>query len=194
MKFPVVGMQHRFPSAMVLSLIPPGTEFYLVREPDNPHDENAIQVWVDDLPGILTGDDLESINSACVEQEKEPLDWSKPFMLGYIKALSVNQDVVGAEVLAPRIDALVESGAIDSASDIPVILVYGESGRPAVEIVEKTEEDGATGEEEAAVAEVEDADLAEESYEEDEEDEEDEEFDEPEGEVVPEDFTQEDRE
>jgi hypothetical protein len=203
-KFPVVGMQHRFPSAMVLSLIPPGTEFFLVREPENPHDTNAIQVWVESLLQILESDDIDSIESACREQDKETPDWNEPFMIGYIKAVSVSAEVVGAEVLAPRIDSLIDAGAIDSAEDIPVVLVYGESGRPAVEIVE---EEGK--EEEAPVAEVDDEDLEEENYDsededeaededesDEEEDEEDETTEDP-GELVPEDaedFTKADHE
>ncbi len=193
MKFPVVGMQHRFPAAMILSLIPPGTEFFLRREPDNPHDPNAIQVWVEDLRTILSDDDMEQVDNACTEQDKNTPEWSEPFMLGYIKALSVNETVVGAEVLAPRIDSLIESGAIDSAEEIPVVLVYGESGRPAVEIVE--DEEGK--EEEAPLAEVDEDDLDEENYgEEDEDESEDDELEDLPEEVGedPEDFTKVDHE
>lgn len=156
MKFPVVGMQHRFPAPIVLSLIPPGSELYLEREPENPHDSNAIKVMVEDVTELLDEDSLNEVAAACEAQGVTLPDWAEPFQLGYIKALSINEEVVGAEVLAPRIDRLIESGEIDDASEITVQLVYGESGRPAVQLVDV---EGSS--EDAAIAEASDEDLAE---------------------------------
>ena len=40
----LVGMKHRGTEALVSSL-PRGEPLTLIREPDNPHDPNAVQVW-----------------------------------------------------------------------------------------------------------------------------------------------------
>lgn len=47
MIYTIVGMRHRFPEAeAIVRALVPGTEITLIREPDNEHDPNAIQVWV----------------------------------------------------------------------------------------------------------------------------------------------------
>lgn len=45
--YAIVGMKHRNSESFVASL-PMGHPLLLVREPDNPHDSNAIQVWAND--------------------------------------------------------------------------------------------------------------------------------------------------
>lgn len=42
--YALVGMQHRGTAALVASL-PDGEPVRLIREPDNPYDRNAVQVW-----------------------------------------------------------------------------------------------------------------------------------------------------
>lgn len=45
--YALVGMKHRGTEAFVASL-PQGEPLVLIREPDNRHDRNAIQVWARD--------------------------------------------------------------------------------------------------------------------------------------------------
>lgn len=145
-KFPIVGMAHRKPAPAVMALLPPDTRLYLVREPSNEFDVNAIQVWIEDFAGKFPAS-VEEVADSCRSLEIEMPDLSQPFMLGYIKAASVNEHVLGAEYLAPNIDQMVNAGEIESAADIPCKLVYGESGRPSLEII--VEEDEAVAEEAA---------------------------------------------
>lgn len=140
MKFPLVGMSHRFPANAVLGLLPPESPLYLVREPSNQYDPNAIQVWVKNFAALTDEESVDAVRNDCIAQERECPDLTQPFMLGYIKAQSIDEEVVGADILAPRIDGMVESGEIESASDIPCQLIYGSSGRPAVAIVEPEED------------------------------------------------------
>jgi hypothetical protein len=43
-KLPIVGAKFRPPAQEVLTLLPAGAELLLRRQPDNPHDGNAVQV------------------------------------------------------------------------------------------------------------------------------------------------------
>ena len=135
-KFPLVGMSHRFPANAVLGLLPPESPLYLVREPSNQYDPNAIQVWVENFAALTDRESCLAVENDCALQDRPVPDLTLPFMLGYIKAQTIDDDNLGADQLAPRIDALVESGEIESAADIPCALIYGSSGRPAVMIVE----------------------------------------------------------
>jgi len=136
MRFPLVGMSHRFPANTVLSLIPPGTALYLVREPENPYDPNAIKVWIKNFAEVTDPESCNSVANDCVLQDKPVPDLTQPFMLGYIKAQTIDDDHLGADQLGPRIDKMVAEGEIADASEIPVVLTYGSSGRPSVEISE----------------------------------------------------------
>lgn len=57
-QLPIVGMAFRPPANMVINQIPYGKRLILRRQPDNPHDSNAIMVF---LPGFCTEEDLKSI-------------------------------------------------------------------------------------------------------------------------------------
>lgn len=138
--FPLVGMSHRFPANTVLSLIPPCTALYLVREPDNQYDPNAIQVWIENFAEATDQDSVEAVETDCLAQDKPMPDLSIPFMLGYIKAQTIDEDHLGADFLAPKIDAMIAAGEISAASEVPVILTYGSSGRPSVELDEGSDE------------------------------------------------------
>jgi hypothetical protein len=146
-KFPIVGMQFRvadgIPAPTIMSLLPPGSPLYLQREPGNPHDSNAIQVWIKGVASVIP-ESLDDIKEACVDKDGTPYecpDLSSPLMLGFIKAKTISDDVQGSDVLAPRIDAMIAEGLIENESVIPCELVYGESGRPALRILEGKEPD-----------------------------------------------------
>lgn len=141
-KFPIVGMQFRpvegIPAPTIMTLLPPGTPLYLVRQPDNEYDYNAIQVWIKNTAEVIP-ESLEDIKESCVNKEGQPYecpDLTQPLMLGFLKAKTIDDDVQGADVLAPRIDAMVAAGEIASAEEIPCELVYGESGKPGLKISE----------------------------------------------------------
>lgn len=46
--YTLVGMKHRNAEAFVAALTA-GEPVKLIREPDNPHDQNAVQVWTRDM-------------------------------------------------------------------------------------------------------------------------------------------------
>ena len=141
-KFPIVGMSHRFPAQAVMNYLPADTPLYLVREPGNQYDVNAIQVWVKNAAEAFGDNEvIEALHVMCTEQGKETPDFTVPFMLGYIKAQTIDDDNLGADVLAPRLDKMVEDGTIGDAEQVPCILVYGSSGRPALTIVESSDDD-----------------------------------------------------
>lgn len=50
--YALVGMKHRGSEAVVAAL-KNGHLVLLVREPDNPHDPGAVQVWIDHGPDML---------------------------------------------------------------------------------------------------------------------------------------------
>jgi hypothetical protein len=133
-KFPIVGMQFRptegIPAPTIMSLLPPGSPLYLKRDPGNEYDANAIQVWIKNVAEVIP-ESLGDIEDACVDRNGEAYDCpdlTQPLMLGFIKAKTISDDVQGADVLAPRIDAMLAEGTLENEADIPCELVYGESG------------------------------------------------------------------
>lgn len=50
--FPIVGAYYRPPAQAVLNALPVGAALTLMAEPENPHDPNAIGVWINtaDIP------------------------------------------------------------------------------------------------------------------------------------------------
>lgn len=49
---PIVGAFYRPPAQAVLAVLPVGSPLMLVAEPENPHDQNAVAVWMNtqDIP------------------------------------------------------------------------------------------------------------------------------------------------
>jgi len=91
---PIVGMFFRPPAQKVLAEIRFGTPLILQRQPDNPHDPNAIQVL---LPGFNSEGDLSGIYQLCLSEALEddlPAGrglWNKssltdPLFVGYVSA------------------------------------------------------------------------------------------------------------
>lgn len=44
---PIVGSKFYPPASDILQFLPLGVELFAIAEPDNPHDPNAIQVWIE---------------------------------------------------------------------------------------------------------------------------------------------------
>jgi hypothetical protein len=100
---PIVGSKHRPPALALVSGLPQGTRIYLRAEPQNPVDENAIQVILQtvDLEN-LTEEEVENLNQELANSGKtldEDIIPFDEFHLGYIPAklaftLRFNQNVV----------------------------------------------------------------------------------------------------
>jgi hypothetical protein len=82
---PIVGGHFRPPALSVMNILQHGQSLYLMREPTNPHDANAIKVV---LPGLNDSEDI----SQCIRDwealnEVEFLFWEDNEMqLGYVPA------------------------------------------------------------------------------------------------------------
>lgn len=93
---PIVGAKFRPPAADVLNNLPGDKELILVREPENPHDANAIKVMLEQphvdevLAVVCEGED---------ERNEVELDDSERLHLGYIPRDK-------AESFAPWIDKM----------------------------------------------------------------------------------------
>jgi hypothetical protein len=130
-RFPIVGMAHHKPAPTIMSLLPAGTPLYLELEPTNPYDPNAIKVWIEDFSAHTDSEGIEAVQQSCVAEEIECPALDQPIFLGYVKAKTIDDEHLGADTLAPRIQAMLESGEISDPKEIPIILYYGASGRPS---------------------------------------------------------------
>ena len=114
---PIVGARFRPPAADVLNNLPGDQELVCVREPLNPHDENAIRVVVD----------INSIMNICqsmLEPDQEmsdvfAIDERDHFHLGYVPRDK-------AEMLAGYLDAM--------GGECKGKLSFNVEGRPQVEM------------------------------------------------------------
>lgn len=134
---PLVGMRFRPPALTILQGLGMDQELVLLREPSNPYDENAIQVW---LPKDWVDDKLElagearaEAQSAGNEEVAQAIFKGEPFFLGFIA-----RDV--AAIWSPVLDKAAEAGQPFP----PAKLSFSSSGAPLVvleiEIEDDTEE------------------------------------------------------
>lgn len=79
---PIVGMHFRPPAKLILEYLPSGTPLMLVREPDNPYDENAVKVML--LPEHLPSDADFQESLASFGHDYEVLCSGPPIHLAYI--------------------------------------------------------------------------------------------------------------
>lgn len=81
---PIVGGRFRPPADTILSNLPFSTPLTLIREPSNPHDANAIGVWLPEGWGGAM--DLAPILEAIENNAQEPPEFlgSSPLHLGYL--------------------------------------------------------------------------------------------------------------
>lgn len=130
----LVGMHFRPPAKDIVNMLPAGAELLAVRQPDNPHDVNAISVV---LPGWCKGGQHDALFQQISEQLTEPCTTDEeraealavmvdPMPLGYI----CNGEKTGgkkADTIAPQMD-----GA--GITNIPCKLTFDEKGKPMVVI------------------------------------------------------------
>jgi hypothetical protein len=131
-KLPIVGARFRPPAEDVLRLLPAGTELILRRQPENPHDGNAVQVL---LPG---SHDLEEIWKIIQSELGE--DFNDDLHLGFIPRADQKLPMDAAR-LAPLMDA--NADASDErgffAIDIKGTLTFGPTGNPMIAFEEPKE-------------------------------------------------------
>lgn len=95
--YPLVGQRFRPPAVALCQILPSGAKLSLRREPDNPYDPNAIQVWLDpaEIPSEALGE---------LQLLAQGYGWTVPeiqaqhHQLGYIAREF-------ATVLAPQLDS-----------------------------------------------------------------------------------------
>lgn len=123
---PIVGMAFRPPAQDVIMLLPVGAKLYLVREPDNPHDPDAIKVLLLDFDENGPYAELFEHLGEMVEADTYGhLRWTvesltNPFHLGYI----ANSPKTGGK-FASEICAWIVPDEKKEAT-----LVYSASGKP----------------------------------------------------------------
>jgi hypothetical protein len=79
-QYPIVGMVYRHPADILVTVMPVGTKLFLVPEPFNQFDHNAIAVWVDLDSNLMTDHVLSALAKA------KNTDWvnQKSLQLGYL--------------------------------------------------------------------------------------------------------------
>lgn len=123
---PIVGMAFRPPAQDVIMLLPVGAKLHLVREPDNPHDPDAIKVLLLDFDENGPYAELFEHLGEMVEADTYGhLRWTvesltNPFHLGYI----ANSPKTGGK-FASEICAWIVPDERKEAT-----LVYSASGKP----------------------------------------------------------------
>jgi hypothetical protein len=126
---PIVGMVFRPPANDVIMLLPVGAKLQLVREPDNPHDPDAIKVLLLDFDENGPYAELFEHLGEMVEADTYGhLKWNlenltNPLHLGYI----ANSPKTGGK-FASELCAFVMPGEGKEAT-----LVYSASGKPQAE-------------------------------------------------------------
>lgn len=120
---PIVGMHFRPPAKALMAALPSGAALRLVREPENPHDANAIQVFVE---GSQVPEEMrEECGFVCESMGFAAADvWGDVWHLGYIARQY-------AEDLAPRLRKMEEEKPLeDSALRHDATLAFAADGKP----------------------------------------------------------------
>jgi len=127
---PLVGMAFRPPAKDVVKLLPGGIELKVQRQPDNPYDENAVQVLLD---GFAEGGEYEDIRKEILDMYPEGSDnleavknASSLLPLGYI----ANSEKTGGKFADDLSPAMSYAGL----EEIAGTLIFGASGNPLVMI------------------------------------------------------------
>lgn len=121
-KFPIVGMRHHGVAAFLVTLLPMECPLRLVREPENPYDANAIQVWVDNSSDHLTDEDVLEVLDYEEQNDRGEPELGESVMLGFIP-MRMNSE------LADALDAELAAGR-----ELPPARLTTREGQPALEI------------------------------------------------------------
>lgn len=121
----LVGMRFRPPALDIVANLPLGTRLLARRQPENPHDENAIQIFLDEAlfkENKLAGDPAMLLNKLAKEyswQDRyDPECWELPVFLGYI-----NRDA--AAVISGQLDQ-------DGILEVPCTFQTSMTGQPQI--------------------------------------------------------------
>jgi hypothetical protein len=123
---PLVGMHFRPPAKAILSVLPSNCPLYVVPEPDNPYDANALQVFVRsaDIPESQHSELSELGNaSALFGTSLAEILAQERWHLGYVKATE-------AVHIAPRIAQAFELQTY--IEFMPATLAFDSAGKPLV--------------------------------------------------------------
>lgn len=129
----LVGMHFRPPARQVLARLALGTRLELIREPENPYDPQAVQVWVapSALPEDIWQDPGWEEELAQAGSSPEDLWAQERLQLGYLgqapKLIEPGQSAGGKVAELMDQGALVEAKLTVSLSGKPSVgIVYGE--------------------------------------------------------------------
>lgn len=123
---PIVGMAFRPPANDVIMLLPVGAKLQLVREPDNPHDADAIRVLLLDFDENGPYAELfEHLGEMAEADTYGHLKWNmesltNPFHLGYI----ANSPKTGGKYASEICNLVLPEQVLEAE------LVYSASGKP----------------------------------------------------------------
>lgn len=118
--FPIRGAQHHPPASLILSFLGNGTELFLQRDPQNPYDSNAIEVWLKYPINALDRTARVLVDESQEADGKPSPDWANPIMLAF----------VGREYAASIAPLMDEHGL----SQWDARLAQTPDGKPAVEV------------------------------------------------------------
>lgn len=99
----MVGMHFRPPAKAVLEQLPAGTELWIKREPENPHDANAVAVL---LPGFAKGEKFGDLHDGlkATGQWGEEM-FTNPLHLGYVDSAKTGMARIFSEAIAEHPDS-----------------------------------------------------------------------------------------
>jgi len=132
---PIVGMAFRPPAADVIQLLPVGAKLLIVREPDNPHDVEAVKVLLKDFNAEGVHKDLFKSLLEMIELDTYGhLKWNAdslqdPFHLGYI----ANSPKTGGKFASELCQWMEPEKWYECE------LVFGSSGRPKIQMDDQQE-------------------------------------------------------
>jgi hypothetical protein len=132
----LVGMRFRPPADVIVGNLAAGTDLVLMRQPDNPHDENAIAVLLAGFQGEDFTELRDEAEAAATAQGLVVEEWlTDPIYLGFI---SRNE----AALISKELDAAERDGR-----NVEAKLSFNLEGRPKVIVlIEPREGDPTDGE------------------------------------------------
>lgn len=120
-QFPIVGAYFRPPAAAVLEALPTGAALTLRAEPENPHDDNAIQV-------LMAGAGLAGLGEAA----RAELEAKLPNYGFTLEELVETAEIHLGYIPRDSAAGLRRNGVVPEGTTIPAEFVIGLSGKPEV--------------------------------------------------------------
>ena len=128
-RYPIVGTRHHPPANCILKFLAVDTPLFLVAEPTNPHDPNAIGVWIE--RDVLPENDAFNFELAGYGTSIVELHELSEVFLGYIPR----------EIAATMASSRMVTKFPKDFTRIPATFAIGADGRPRV--IFQVDDDGA---------------------------------------------------